>query len=77
MANLTLTIDDALLLRARQRALAHGTSVNAVVRDYLAAYAGDDVSADVGRAIVELAGRASSGSGASGRTWSRDELYER
>ena len=40
MANLTITIDDALLKLARMRALEQGTSVNALLRDYLEAYAG-------------------------------------
>ena len=37
MANLTITIDDELLRRARLRALEQGTSVNALLRDYLTA----------------------------------------
>lgn len=40
MANLTLVIDDDILLRARKRALDQGTSVNAVLRKYLEGYAG-------------------------------------
>jgi len=39
MANLTLAVDDDLLRRARVRAAEQGTSVNAVVRDLLIAYA--------------------------------------
>jgi len=35
VANLTLTIDEDLLRRARIRALEQGTSVNARVRKYL------------------------------------------
>ena len=34
--NLTITIDDETLQRARLRAVAEDTSVNAVVRDFLA-----------------------------------------
>jgi hypothetical protein len=77
VANLTLTIDDGLLLRARKRALDHGTSVNAVVRDYLESYAGATDSAQVGRALVALAERASGSSGARGRAWTRDDAHER
>lgn len=40
MTEVTLKIDDEVLKRARIRALERGTSVNAVVRDYLASYAG-------------------------------------
>lgn len=35
MANLTLKIDEEMLRRARIRALEHGTSVNAVVREFI------------------------------------------
>jgi plasmid stability protein len=77
MANLTLTIDDGLLLRARRRALEHGTSVNALVREYLERFAGPDDSADVGRALVAIAERSSGSSGSAGRTWTREALHER
>lgn len=42
MANLTRSVDDELLRRARMRALELHTSVNALVRDYLESFAGDD-----------------------------------
>jgi plasmid stability protein len=35
MSNLTITIDEETLRRARIRALEQGTSVNALLRDYL------------------------------------------
>lgn len=35
MANLTISIDDEVLKRARLRALREGTSVDALLRDYL------------------------------------------
>lgn len=77
MANLTLTLDDRVLLRARQRALEHGTSVNALVRGYLESYAGTDSSAAVGQRVVELAARASGSSGPDGRSWTRDDAHGR
>lgn len=77
MANLTLTIDGALLKRARIRALERDTSVNALVRDYLEDLAGDAKAQDAIGALLELAERSDSGSGPGGRTWKRDELYER
>ena len=40
MANLTISLDEDLLKRARLRAIEQGTSVNAILRDYLEAYAG-------------------------------------
>lgn len=35
MANLTLSVDDAILQKAREAALRERTSVNALVRDFL------------------------------------------
>ena len=40
MANLTITVDEQVLKRARIRALEDDTSVNALLRDYLEVYAG-------------------------------------
>lgn len=77
VANLTLTIADEVLLRARRRALDHGTSVNALVRGYLESFAGADGLEEAGRALVALAERSSGSSGPDGRSWTRDDLHER
>lgn len=74
MANLTIAIDDEVLKRARLRALEQGTSVNALLRDYLNSYAGEDREMRVRREIVESARRSRAGNG--GRGWTRDDLYE-
>lgn len=76
MANLTVALDDDLLKRARIRAVERGTSVNAVLRDYL--YDWTETGAQRMRAaerILRLARESSAGS--EGKRWSRDELYER
>lgn len=74
MTNLTLTIDDDILRKARMRAAAEGTSVNAVVRERLETYAG--VREDRRRAVEEILDIArTSQAGSGGRRWSRDELY--
>ncbi|MCS6786346.1 MAG: hypothetical protein NZ524_04835 [Thiobacillaceae bacterium] len=76
MSNLTITVDDDLLRRARMRALAQGTSVNAVLREFLQAYAGGNVvHKQAVEQLIELSCTATSGSG--GQCWRRDELYER
>ena len=76
MANLTIAIDDDLLRQARIRALEHGTSVNAILREYLCNFAGKgSVHDQAVRGLNEIADRVQSGSG--GRCWTRDELYER
>lgn len=76
VANLTITVDDALLKRARMRALEQGTSVNALLRDYLEAYAGSarqqqDALAD----LLGLSAAATSRRGSA--TWTRDDLHDR
>lgn len=77
MAKLTLDIDDDVLRKARSRALEEGTSVNAVVRDFLARFADDD-RVDRGLpAFLELARESAASSETSGRQWTRDSLYDR
>lgn len=77
MANLTVSIPDDVLRKARIRALEHRTSVNAVVRDYLERYAGTGATAEALAAFADLAAAAESSSGPLGRTWTRDALDER
>ncbi len=77
MANLTLTIDDGVLRRARVRAVLEGTSVNAVVRDLLERYAGDAQGEEAMRRILDAARRSRASSGPGGRTWTRDDLHDR
>lgn len=77
MSNLTVTIDDQVLRRARVRALERGTSVNAVVGEYLARYAGSSGTAEALAGFLDLAAAADAGSGGGGRTWTRDGLHDR
>lgn len=75
--NLTITVDDDTLLRARQRALEERTSVNAVLRRHLEEYAGTlDRQRVALERFVELS-RASTSRSDGGERWTRDELYER
>lgn len=76
MARLTIVIESETLKRARMRALEEGTSVNAVVRDYLADYAG--MKAQKGKAIkdlLRLSQRAKTRRG--NRRWNREVLHQR
>lgn len=76
MANLTITVDDDLLKKARMRALAQGTSVNAVLREYLEAYTGiKQTRSEAIEDLLALSQKVTSRRG--GRSWSRDELHER
>jgi hypothetical protein len=74
MANLTLVIEEDLLLRARKKALDQGTSVNAVVRNYLESYAGRPDAAQAMREFIEMARNSG---GRSEGPWTREELHER
>lgn len=76
MANLTVTIDDHVLRRARIRALEQGTSVNALVAGYLASYADLDDARVALTEFLERTRRTHASSGPDGRTWRREDLYD-
>lgn len=73
MANLTITVDDATLKRARMRALQRNESVNAYLAQVLRRYADDEGSAM--DAVITLARQSRAGSDAPGRSWTRDEAH--
>jgi plasmid stability protein len=76
MANLTITIDEDLLRRARIRATHLGTSVNALLRDYLEAWVGE--SDERSRAMTSLLERSRRARSARGPAkWTRDDLHVR
>ena len=75
MSNLTLSIDDEILQRAREAALRDRTSVNALVRDYLTRYA--DSKRRRFEALDALDALAAGTASRSETRWSRDELHER
>ena len=71
--NVTLSIDEKLVTRARKKAEALGKSLNQLIRDYLESLAGGD---DPERSIEEF--RRLSGRGHSrGWRFDRDEIHER
>jgi hypothetical protein len=73
--NVTLSIEDDVMREARRRAEAMGTSVNQIVRDYLAQFAG---LTDPG-ALADEFERLSRTSKGKSRGWifNREELHER
>ncbi|MGD8389504.1 MAG: hypothetical protein PVG49_20325 [Desulfobacteraceae bacterium] len=76
MANLTITVDEGSLKKARIRALEEGTSVNALLRNFLESYAGTSrLQQEAVREIVALSRRSQSRRGRA--RWSRDDLHER
>jgi plasmid stability protein len=76
MGNLTIAIDEDSLKKARMRALQEGTSVNAILRDFLESYAGSKRERQDAVNDVLAISRASK-TRRGGRRWSRDELHER
>ncbi len=77
MANLTLTVDDELLRKARIRALQQGTSVNALVRDYLEHFAGVSEALEGAAAFLRVAEGEPGSSGPGGRRWTRHDAHDR
>jgi plasmid stability protein len=76
VANVTLALDDALLRKARVKAVHESTSVNAVIRTFLTQWVRDD---EQRAAIVESVRAALDASEyrSGGVAWTRDELHER
>lgn len=71
--NVTLSIDDQLVGKARKKAEALGKSLNQLIRDYLQTVAGGD---DPERSIEEF--KKLSGRGHSrGWRFNRDEIHDR
>ena len=78
MANLTIAIDADLLRRARIHALEQGTSVNELLRQYLETMVGEtDRRRQAMARFLELSETATGGSAPSGRSWKREDLYDR
>ena len=76
MANLTIAIEDDVLKKARLRAVEQGTSVNAVVREFLRMYTGRaSRQAEAAKRLIELAHK--SGAQVGPITWTRDEIHDR
>jgi len=74
--NLTLVVDEDLLLAARKIALDRRTSVNQLVREYLASLSEEPRRRRLAR--MRLSKALQSGLVTVGeRTWNRDDLYER
>jgi hypothetical protein len=71
--NVTLSIDQKIVERARKKAEALGKSLNELIRDYLQKVAGGD---DAERSIAEFE-RLSGTGNSHGQRFNRDEAHER
>jgi hypothetical protein len=76
MANVTLSIDEEDLKRARIHAIEQGTSLNAIIRQFVKQYA---ASSERYRQITEsiLTHAENSTASSAGKRWSREDIYER
>lgn len=71
--NITLSVDEAIVTRARKKASALGKSLNQLVRDYLERLAGSDDPESSIEEFRKLSGRGDS----RGWRFNRDEIHER
>jgi len=72
--NLTISVDDDLLAKAREMARRQGTSVQEVIREHLVEYVGERSREDVAKELVERLRNTTGRSG--GRKIHREEAYE-
>ena len=73
--NVTLSVDEALLRKAREVARRQGTSVNELFREYLKVLAAGRTDTDSAEELFALMDKA--GGRLKGRTWTREEAHER
>lgn len=74
MANLTISVDEQVLRRARIRALQRNESVNRYLAETLERYA-DGSGQDAVEELLDLARRTRTGHTGDGRGWTREELH--
>ncbi len=71
--NITLSIDEQIVERAREKLRATGKTVNQEIREHLQHVAGDD---DLERDIEFFVETSGMGKPEAGWKWNRDEIYE-
>jgi hypothetical protein len=71
--NITLSIDEQIIERAREKLRAVGKSVNEEIREHLRQVAGDDGSVEKD---IEFLRRTAGRGDSHGWRWNRDEIYE-
>ncbi len=76
MKNITLTVDEDVLAAVRRHAAERNTSVNALVREYLAHLAAHEDRAKQARARLRQLSNQTKGR-LGRKTWRREELHER
>jgi hypothetical protein len=76
MKNITLSVDENVLAAVRRHAAERNSSVNALVREYLANLAAHQDRASRARARLRQLSKQSQGR-LGKKTWSREELHDR
>ena len=77
MSNITMSIDDQLLKKARKIAFEHNTSVNSMVREFLKEkVAAEEMQRDLAVSELKQIYRKSK-AGIGKKVWSRNDLHER
>jgi hypothetical protein len=76
MKNITLSVDEQVLRKVRRHAAEQGSTVNALVRDFLTRIAQREDRARRARERIRKLSRTSVAR-IGRRTWGRDELHER
>ncbi len=76
MKNITLSVDETVLRTVRLYAAERGSTVNALVREFLTGLANrEDRTRKARQRIMELSRRSQANIGS--RSWTREELHER
>ena len=76
MKNITLSVDEDVLAAVRRHAAEHNSTVNSLVREYLANLAAHQDRARRARERLRQLSRESRGR-LGKKTWSREELHDR
>jgi hypothetical protein len=76
MKNVTLSVDENVLVTVRRLAAERNSSVNALVREYLASLAAQEDRASRARSRLRQLSRQSGGR-LGRKTWTRDDLHDR
>jgi hypothetical protein len=71
--NLTLSVDDRLVERAREVARQQGTSLNALIRDFLKGLAGQAAGGEI---LSEFEAMWAEPGNSGGKPFKREELYD-
>lgn len=75
--NITLAVKDGALNAARRYAAEHSTTVNALVRNYLE-HLSDEMTPEQTAAVERMRARSDARTSfMTGRTWTREDLYDR